>query len=144
MTQVVAQIAASVSSASVMSPSEQLGAAGDYAKQIETLSSVNSMREMGNYLQSTVTWKPPASRFEGPEKKRFDHSTSMPIGAKPSGDGRYVFIFKDANNNVCEVPVAPENENAAKALALLDRSDVLRELKTSILLPMINQRLDAQ
>lgn len=144
MTQVVAQIAASVSSASIMTPSEQLGAAGDYAKQIETLSSVTSMREMGTYLHSTVSWKPPVSRYEGKEKKRFDHSTSMPVGAKQLTDGQYVFVFKDANNNQCEIPVGAGNENAAKAMALLDRSDVLRELKNSILLPMINQRLDAK
>src|SRR4051812_5995404 len=38
MTQIAGQIAASMSSAARMTPAEQLGAAGDYAKQIESLS----------------------------------------------------------------------------------------------------------
>jgi hypothetical protein len=55
-----------------------------------------------------------------------------------------VFVFKDARGNTCEIPAAPEAQNAAHALALLDRSDVLREFKNSILLPALQERLDRQ
>jgi hypothetical protein len=144
LTQVDSRIAASLDSASRMTSNERLGAAGDYATQLESISSVSSMREMGVYLRSTVSWRPPQSRAEPGQEKIFDHATSTPAGARQLSDGRYVFVFKDANNNICETPVAAGDENAAIAMNLLDRSDVLREFKNNILLPMLNQRLDAR
>jgi hypothetical protein len=143
-TQVAARVATSILTANRMSPTQQLGAAGDYANRLEAVSSVSTMREMSAYLGSTVSWKPPESRAERGQEKKFDHATSMPVGARQRDDGQYVFVFKDANNNRCEIPAAAGDENAAKALSLLDRSDVLREFKNGILLPMLNQRLDAR
>jgi hypothetical protein len=131
-----------VAAAQVYSAAEQLGMAGDYAKQLETISSVTSMREIGAYLKSGGAPKPHSSLAERGREKTFDHASSTPVGAREVGSGRYVFIFKDANGNTCEWPAAPGEENAARALALLDRSDVLREFKNSVLLPALYQRLD--
>jgi hypothetical protein len=141
-TQLQTRLSNSVRTADRLSPDEKFDKAGDYASRLESMSSVASMKEMGAYLRSTVTWKPKEGVFEAGKEKEFDHSSSMPIGAREVADGKYVFIFRDANDNRCELPVAPGDETAAKAFALLDRSDVLREFKTSILLPMLNQRLD--
>jgi len=140
--QLQTRLSNSVRTADRLTPDEKFDKAGDYASRLESMSSVASMKEMGAYLRSTVNWKPRAGIFEAGKEKDFDHSSSMPIGAREVGDGKYVFIFRDANDNRCELPVAPGDETAAKAFALLDRSDVLREFKTSILLPMLNQRLD--
>jgi hypothetical protein len=144
MSQLQAKLTASLAAAQSWSPTEQLGAANDYASKIESISSVSSMKEMGTYLRTTVSWKAPVSQAEPGKEKAFDHATSTPVGAKRQADGRYVFVFKDANNNLCELPASPGDEHAAKAMALLDRSEVLRELKDGILLPMLNQRLDAR
>jgi len=143
-TQLQAKLAASLVAAQAWSPTEQFGAANDYAARLELISSVSSMKEMGTYLRSTVSWQAPRSQAERGKEKVFDHATSTPVGAKQLGDGRYVFVFKDANDNLCELPASPADETAAKAMALLDRSEILRELKEGILLPMLNQRLDAR
>jgi hypothetical protein len=144
MSQLQAKLTASVATAQAWSPVEQLGAANEYASKIESISSVASMKEMGTYLRTTVSWKPPVSLAEPGKERVFDHATSTPVGAKKLEDGRYVFVFKDANNNFCELPASPGDEHAAKAMTLLDRSDVLREFKDGILLPMLNQRLDVR
>ena len=143
-TELAARVTASLASAQAYTPPEQLAAAGTYADRLESISSVSSMKEMGAYLRSTVSWKPPESQAEPGKEKVFDHATSTPVGARQLKDGCYVFIFRDANNNRFETPASPADLHAAKAMALLDRSDVLRELKESILLPMLNQRLDAR
>lgn len=142
-TELAAKLNASLASAQAWTPPEQLDAAGTYAERLESISSVSSMKEMGAYLRSTVSWRPPESLAEPGKEKVFDHATSTPVGARQLQDGGYVFIFRDANNNRFETPASPADLHAAKAMALLDRSDVLRELKESILLPMLNQRLDA-
>ena len=143
-TELAAKLTASLTSAQAWTPPEQLDAAGKYADRLESISSVSSMREMGAYLRSTVSWRPHESQAEPGKEKVFDHATSTPVGARQLEDGRYVFVFRDANNNRFETPASPGDLHAAKAMALLDRSDVLRELKESILLPMLNQRLDAR
>ena len=143
-TELAAKLTASLASAQAWTPPEQLAAAGKYADRLESISSVSSMKEMGAYLRSTVSWKPRESQAEPGKEKVFDHATSMPVGARQLHDGRYVFVFRDANDNRFETPASPADMHAAKAMALLDRSDVLRELKEGILLPMLNQRLDAR
>jgi len=144
MAQLQAKLTASVETAQAWSPAEQFGAANEYATKIESISSVASMKEMGTYLRTAISWKSPLSLAESGKEKVFDHATSTPVGAKQLSDGRYVFVFKDANNNLCELPASSGDEHAARVMSLLDRSDVLRELKNGILLPMLNQRLDAR
>jgi hypothetical protein len=141
--ELAAKLTASLASAQAWTPPKQLDAAGKYADQLESISSVSSMKEMGAYLRSTVSWKPRESQAELGKEKVFDHATSTPVGARQVEDGSYVFVFRDANNNRFETPASAADLHAAKAMALLDRSEVLRELKESILLPMLNQRLDA-
>lgn len=141
--QLQAKLDRSMKSADRLSTAEKLTAADEYAAQLESLSNVTSMKELGAYLNSTSQWKPRPGIFDAGKEKDFDHSSSRPVGARETSPGKYVFIFRDANNNRFEAPVQPGDEAAAKAFALLDRSDVLRELKESVLLPMLNQKLDS-
>ena len=140
--QLQARLSNSLSTAEKLSTEEKLGKADEYASRLGSISSVESMREMGAYFRTSVKWTPPESEAEPGKEKVFDHATSMPLGAREIGDGQYVFVFRDANDNRLELPAAPGDETAAKAFALLDRSEVLRELKTNILLPILNKKLD--
>jgi hypothetical protein len=140
--QLQAKLDRSMKSADRLSPTEKL-TADEYAAQLESLSNVTSMKELGAYLNAASQWKPRPGIFDAGKEKVFDHSSSRPVGARETAPGQYVFVFRDANNNKFEAPVPPGDEAAAKAFALLDRSDVLRELKESVLLPMLNQKLDA-
>jgi hypothetical protein len=136
------RIAASLESAAKLTPPERLNAASAYAQQLEKISSVSSMKEIGTYLSATVAVKLREGVYDPGKEHEFDHSSSMPVGARQTADGTYVFVFRDAKNNSYEAPAAPGDEMAARAFALLDRSDVLREFKTSVLLPILNDRLE--
>jgi hypothetical protein len=143
-TDVQAKLDKSIAAAGTMSPTEQLGAANDFARQLESISSVGSMKEIGAYLRPAPPSRPRGWPPEPGMEKVFDHATSTAAGARQRPDGSYVFVFKDAGGNVFETPAAPDELNAARALALLDRSDVLKEFKNSVLLPVLNKRLDPE